>query len=290
MGQGSSTIPGTSFQVVDPGSADDPFTSSAQGSDPQGGDGAAGDDGGQRGAQDARGSQDGTDRTGATGTDGRADGSADGGADDDADGAEDDEAVLDEYFQGRFAPIQSSYDRQIAAVRKQNDELQRQLVETRNQIREAQIQGLSPDEQAKMRSIWKAEDAEQEIGRQREAVDDFYVKTYAFNLLTRFAQFGVTEEALLACDTPEEMDVLAQQTRADYYEQLAKGGEGKKTTSDTAARPSSKRTPAGSRAGSDSGPGGAPPGEAQKMLTDQGMDTMAKNIKSLFAEPGAVLR
>lgn len=281
---------GGGFTVVD-GGPDDPFSA-------KGGGQSAIDDGqtAVRSSQD-----DAQDDDAGRGTGGAGDQGAD-AADDDAE--ETVEVDPDEYFNERLRAelprIQSGWDRQNQALKAQLDQQRAEMENLQRSIREGQLSQLSPEDQAKLKSQWDAEDAQKEIDKKLKATDDFFFNTYAFNVLTRFAEFGVTEEELLACESVEDMDKLALERKADYYEAIASGkkpDEARRAVTVASGKAASaangksgtagpaKKVPAGSSARTDLGGGGAPE-QKQGLLNDQNLSSMAANVKSLFGKSG----
>jgi hypothetical protein len=215
---------------------------------------------------------------------------------DEGDGGGDD-TDLDAYFAARLRQelpkIQSGWDRQNQLLKSQLEEQRTEMSNLQRSIREGQLSQLSQEDQAKLRSQWDAEDAKKDIDHKLKATDDFFFNTYAFSVLTRFTEFGVTEEELLACESVEDMDKLALGKKADYFEALAKGKTPEELKAQAAQSAQKKapaggksKAPAGSSARTDIGGGGAPD-QQRGLLTDQGMSSMSENIKSMFGKPGS---
>lgn len=275
-----SAAAGTGFQVVD-GGEDDPFSVKGEtitlGSD----DLVTGDSSNQDKAQDAKGK--------GTGEEGDTDAGAE-------EGIEDFETLFNTRLKQELPKIQSGWDRQNQLLRSQLEEQKTEMSNLQRSIRDGQLSQLSPEDQTKLRSQWDAEDAKKDIDHKLKATDDFFFNTYAFNVLTRFADYGVTEEELLACESVEDMDKLALGKKADHFEALAKGktpeelkaaqNAAQAAKKDKGATPPSKKVPAGSSARTDLGGGGASE-QKQGLLTDQGMASMSGNIKSMFGKPGS---
>ena len=200
------------------------------------------------------------------------------------------ESYFADRLQRELPRIQSGWDRQNQALRTQLQQTQEQIDSLRREARNARAEGLAPEDQAKLQARWDSEDAAEALRKKESATNDLFFNTYAFSVLTRFDKFGVTEEELLACETTDAMDVLAAQKQAEYYRLLAEGktpdaARAANAPTDKANAPAGRRAPAGSTKGSDLGGGGSPATKSS-LLTEQGIDAMSKNIKSLFSEPG----
>lgn len=181
--------------------------------------------------------------------------------------------VIEAKVQERLRAIQSGADKRVASVEKDLRELRSAL---RQSQREAQVAGMTADEKATFKDRFALEDERDVIKTQKEAVDEYRKAVEMLRLVTVFEKYGVTQDLLEACETPEEMELLAERTRADFLEKGGKPGA-----------PLTKKSPAGAAAKTDLG--GAPGAEdTGKLSLEQGVGHLAGNIRNLFGKPGNV--
>lgn len=242
--------------VVDPGSADDPFTAAKAG----------------------EGEAKGPDATGADATTSQPDAKPpEDKPADEGGGPGSTEAILQELkghidseVDGRVTAAQKGWDKRNRTLENQVKEQGKQLATAK---REAEAANLSEEERAAFQQKWDLEDQLTALRTKTDAVDDYRKAVVAHEMMVRFGEFGLTQEDLEACDTPEEMQVLGLQTKADFLE---RGG-----------KPAGKKAPAGAAAKSDVGGGPAGP-EEFKLSTEQNLNAMSKNVGDLFKQPGNV--
>ena len=185
---------------------------------------------------------------------------------------------LEELIQSRVAAAHSGLDKRINTLAKQNSSLENTLAETlkvsKDAERRARAEGATDEEKAGLERIWELEDREKGLDARTKVVDEYRMHVTALDLVTRFGKYGVTAETLADAETPEDMEVLAERTSREFLESGKKPGE-------TAG-------PAGAKAPSDLG--GAPATPAPfKLGTEQGVEGLAANVKSLFGRPGNIV-
>ena len=196
--------------------------------------------------------------------------------------------VHEDEVQERIREAQSGWDKRNAALQKQLADLDAQNAQAmsalRSELREVKLAGMDEEEAKGLRDAWNSEDRQKELEKRIGAVDEYARTTHAYALSTRFGQYWdgqeEAERELQECKTLEDMDVLAAQKKAEYYERLASGEQG---TKGKAGSP--KKGPAGTRAKSDAG-GSAPAAKPSEPSTEQTLDAMGSNIKGMFSKPG----
>ena len=181
------------------------------------------------------------------------------------------QSFMDEQFGERMKRVQSGWDTRNRTLDAKVASLEKDLQTAR---REAEVSGMTDEERAVFQPKWDLEDAQKQLRTKTEAVDDYRKVVTVYDLTTRYGEFGVTEELLGGCDTPEEMETLAHKTRGDFLLTGRKPSTGKKA-------------PAGASQKSDVG-GGPAPKEEFKLGEEQGVQAMADNVSRIFKEPGNV--
>lgn len=177
---------------------------------------------------------------------------------------------MDSEVEGRLTKAQKGWDRRNRTLEDQVKEQGKQLTTAK---REAEAANLSEEERAAFQQKWDLEDQLAALRTKTDAVDDYRKAVVAHEMMVRFGEFGLAQEDLEACDTPEEMQVLGLQTKSDFLE---RGG-----------KPAGKKAPAGASAKTDVGGGPAGP-EEFKLSTDQNLSAMSGNVRDLFKQPGNV--
>lgn len=180
---------------------------------------------------------------------------------------------LEEFIQGRVASAHSGLDKRINFLTKQNSSLEDKLTESlkasQDAERRARAEGATDEEKEVLERHWELEDRAKGLDARTEVVDKYRLHVTAFDLVSRFGKYGLTAETIADAETPEEMEVLAERTAREFLEKGGKPAEG----------------PAGAKAPSDLG--GSPAAPAPfKLGTEQGVEGMAANVKNLFGQPG----
>lgn len=179
---------------------------------------------------------------------------------------------------------QSGYDKRINQLQQTIDQSKSQAAELQKQIRELQIQGMPEAEQARLRAHYEQEDRTAALNEREQAMDEWHRELFVTSLVLEFNQFGVTEAQLTECESPEDMEALCLEAKANYYEALANGKQ-PAPAAPTAAKPAApvaqpaQKAPAGASAPSDVG-GGGKPGEEPTFRTDTGPDALLANLRN----------
>lgn len=189
-------------------------------------------------------------------------------------------AELLEEHQTELRTQQSGQDRAMAGLQAQLAAEREAREEMNLQLRDLQLNGLSPEDQEKQRASWEITDKVKAVDDYRAQVEAVHEEVDVLVLLNTYGEFGVTEEQLLA--TPfEERELLCTQARADFWEKQAKGGQqnGQTATNGQQAPVPAKEAPAGASAPSDTGGGGGIV-QTKPRNEEPGLDAMAENIGS----------
>jgi len=181
--------------------------------------------------------------------------------------------------------VQSAYDRRIAALeRKANADVQAAAVREQalqEQVREAQLNGLSDEEKARLRSGWNLEDEKAKVDAYRLEVEAYHREVYIAECVAQFGtELGIAADDLADFNSPEEIEAFVKDTALAHYRDIAAGRVDAPAApaSAPAAKPASA-VPAGSDAPSDGGGGSAVPQIAQ-FDPRPGKEAMAANIAS----------
>jgi hypothetical protein len=272
------------IEVVQPGSADDPFTNGASQADPAGASqgvpagtvadsqpGAAQTDPQDASAEAAKATAAAT----ATGADPTAESE---------DLSPDEEAALDIFFQHRLETEvlpkwQSSVDRRIAGVeaaaKRDVAAAVGQANALKEEIRNVKLNGLSPEDQAKLKTTWAAEDKQAELDAYEQQLEGYHRNIVVASYVTNFPHLQLTEEDFAEFKTPEQMEVFIALADREYYKELAaRGGQPAVAAAAPAATSSA---PAGATAPSDGSSSAAPP-PVSKFSTAQDRQAMIDNI------------
>lgn len=192
--------------------------------------------------------------------------------DDDAKLLQELKGYMDTEVQGRVSKAQSGWDTRNRTLDAKVAGLEKELRTTR---RQAEAAGMSEDDRQAFQEKWNLEDLQASLETKTKAVDDYHRVVKLYDLTTRYGDFGVTEELLEPCEAPEDMELLAEKTRADFL------ATGKKPGS------AGKKTPAGASAKTDVG--GGPAGKEEfKLGAEQSVQAMASNVSKLFRESGSI--
>lgn len=191
----------------------------------------------------------------------------------------------------------SSKDKEIATLRKQNKETEESL---RKEIEETGLRGLSEEDRTKMRQVHANDRAQREIATQREEAGDMSRIANAARLgvdQARFGEHGATVAELEACDSPEAQEALCSQKERDYWRGVAQGdisitdADGASSASKNGKEKGKRKksdAPAGSRKSTDVGGSGAAPPKGEKVTT---MDAFAQDLLKTGAVPsGGITR
>ena len=172
---------------------------------------------------------------------------------------------------------QSSYDKRIDAL---EQELGAAREATLKAEREGKLEGLTEDEQQTLRDKWALEDERQQLNAEINEADVYFHSLYVAATVQEYAQYGVTAEDLEQIEEPEEIDVFVREKELEYYRSGAhlKTEIPTRTVESSAAQPIV--APAGAQAPTDVG-GGAPSNPPAKFDESVGLDAMARNLNNL---------
>lgn len=192
------------------------------------------------------------------------------------------EEQISTLFQDRLVDATKGLERRISAqatelktLRQDNQRIQQGAKE---QVRQAQLQGLSERDRTAMQEVWTREDQATAISGREQAVMDLYKATEGLRLFLTYGEYGVTEEELLAAGSVEEMESLAKDKAIEF---LRTGGQSKAQAQKTVEAVA--KAPAGASAQADLG-NQPPVQDGAKLLSTGGLDAMAANVKTLFSE------
>jgi hypothetical protein len=180
----------------------------------------------------------------------------------------------------RTKKAQSSYDRQITSLKGALDERDARLTELEKATRELQLNGLSAEDAAKLRTTWENDDRKAGLDSYAADLTDMHLELGRTILLHDYEEFGVTEDALANCTTVDQMESICKDAAIEFLTT----NPGAKTAAPanvvtTPAAPA-KPAPAGATAKTDVGGGGAPP-VAPTFNQGQGMGALLENLKSM---------
>ncbi len=184
--------------------------------------------------------------------------------------------------------VQRGLDSRITVLMEENKSMQSELDEATTKIRDASIEGLTPEEQAKMREGWANEDKSKGLDRYAGELDDMYASVMAVQLFNTYGTYGVTVAELEALEVPEGSDPVSVMTDfckdkqiASQEERIKNGTVTTKQAPAAAAQPASSEAsqppPAGFKAPSDAGGSGVPPAPVERD-EGKGEGAMGNNI------------
>ena len=184
----------------------------------------------------------------------------------------------------RLRAFQAKTDGRIAGLQKEHTA---EIKGLREEVREAQLVGLTDAEKTRLHEQWDYEDKKAELVQMTKEVQehDHDVMVVAYTL--EYGRFGIKEEDL-ADITIEEMETACLQKKASYFEDLAQHGGVKPAAAPAAAqKPAApapqKPAPAGASAPSDVG-ASAPAPPPKEFDKGMGRDPMFKNMQNLPVE------
>lgn len=114
---------------------------------------------------------------------------------------------------------QSKYDRRAAEGEKKIEELTQVTTDLRNQMRDASIADLTPEEQAEARQKWVLEDKSGVLDAREAELAVYHKFLLVESYIMEFGDFGATEEGLQAFETPAEMQAYCFERKAEFFEQ-----------------------------------------------------------------------
>jgi hypothetical protein len=187
-------------------------------------------------------------------------------------------AAIESAVTERVSKAQSGLDRLNAKLKTELDKATAQAKEATKQSlrlqREVEASNLTPQEREVLLKQYAAEDRLAEVEDKAKGVDDYYRSVIALDLVNKFGLYGFTEDDIDDADSAEEIEIKALKKQAEFY---TKGGK----------VPAKPGTPAAATAVSDLGAGG-PPAQEFKLGTETGRDAMLANLRAKMAQPGRV--
>lgn len=202
---------------------------------------------------------------------------------------------------------QSGYDRTIAKLQRDVGERQAAEAELKQHIRNLQLDKMPPEEKERMQAIFVQEDKSAALEQWQSDLEAYHRDLLTTTYTIEFGPFGVNEEALVECETPEEMEALCLEAKANYYEARANGLVPAAAPSTqvpapptaplgvranvqpvasapvSTAQPQQPQVPAGATSPSHVGGGGLPP-EGDQLSTEQSPEAFAANLGKLPVE------
>lgn len=191
----------------------------------------------------------------------------------------------EEEVAARIAAANSGRDRRMSTLEKQLADNQAALDKVKEEnlaaVRAAQAQGLSDADKKRMQEIWDIEDAKSAIDKQKTELTSFYLSVEGLRLLNKYGEQGITEDDITSFSgDPTQLEAHIKALAFDRLTADPKAA--------AAAAANGKTVPAGAAATQDVGSTGVS-AEGPKMLTTQGVDSMAANIKAMFNDNGPVV-
>lgn len=194
--------------------------------------------------------------------------------------------LTEEEIQARISKAQAGLDRRItqlqSEVEKANAAAEKARSDARDQIREAQKQGLRPDQVEELTRAWAQEDRQAALEVREQAVIDLYRSTEGLRLLTAYGDFGVTEDDIL--EFTGDPTQLEDYVKGIAFDKLREGGTSAAGAKKAVQAAADANPSPGSDSPQDIGGAGTSPSGA-KLLTSVGLGSMAQNVKTLFNDP-----
>jgi len=209
-------------------------------------------------------------------------------------GAQDEEYVaalgrLDNYLEERDKEHHEALRSRDQAITRLQQEHTAAIKSIREELRQTQLVGLEEDEKKALVKKWSDDDRTAELDAYAETLKGYDHDLMVVRLTTGYGQYGVKEEDLQD-KTLDEMELYCRDSKADYFEKMAKGGihaAAPQTPLGNVAAPapaqSAPSTPAGLTAPSDVGSGTPAPKE-HEFNPKQGRDAMHENLNNLPVE------
>lgn len=148
------------------------------------------------------------------------------------------------------AKTNSTKDRALERQRNESREERERLTRERE---EAQLNGLSDEDKARMREVHKNDRKERELDeRDRDSAAMFRAGKIEQHLGSH-ARFGVTREDLEDCDSDAEMTAICSEKERDYWKTFAETGKAPDGAPDKSKGSKKREKPAGSTRRTDTG-------------------------------------
>jgi hypothetical protein len=174
---------------------------------------------------------------------------------------------------------QSAYDKRIAGLEQAAKEAREASARAE---RDAKLNSpdLTEDERAVLRDKYALEDKQAELDAYADELDRYHRSIYIGALVQEHGKFGVTVEALEAFEEPEQMDAFVKDAELTWYKA---GNHATQQVPDRVTQPNASadpKVPAGATAPTDV-MGTPPPAPAAKWDDGQSPDSLARNLNSL---------
>lgn len=192
---------------------------------------------------------------------------------------------LEALIQSRVSQAHSTLDKRIntlsQVVKDKDAEIERVREEGIKRARDVELNQTPEHERQRLLDAWAGEDARANLTRQQSEVRDLYKNVEGLRLLTAYGTHGITEDDILGyTGDPTDMENFV---KALAFERLTDGGASARSAEAAVKNTAATVKPAGADAQQDAGSSPAAPQEP-KMLTTQGIASMAANIKQSFSQ------
>lgn len=185
----------------------------------------------------------------------------------------------------RLRDQQSGYDRRINVLSTQltaeRENAANAAKAHEEQVRNMKLQDstLTAEEKQRLQQEWNIADEKAQLAGWQSELETFHVQLTVASLVEEFGSYGVTPDALEALETPEEMEALCLETKANALEaRLAAGVTAAPTTVQPATPAVVETPPAGATRTSDVGGGGGAPHQPAQLSAEPGRENLAANI------------
>ena len=184
---------------------------------------------------------------------------------------------------------QAGQDRAMAVQKKEMDAIREESQQALEELRTVRLEGLSEEDQTKLRQNWDHDDKVKQVDEYRVQVEGYHSDVDIVRLLNEYAQYGVTEDELKEMEM-EARELFCVNRRATHWEDIASGkkpsenGQPKQPTDTQPPAEPPAPVPAGASAPSDAGGGGSP-APTTTFNQEQGPDAMIENIGQGWETP-----
>lgn len=178
---------------------------------------------------------------------------------------------------------QSAYDKRIAQLETAAKEAREASIRAE---RDAKLNSpdLTEEERAVLRDKYALEDKQVELDAYADELDKYHRSIYIGALVQEHGKYGVTVESLEAFEEPEEMDAFVRDAELNWYRSGNHVTDQVPTRGVEQPNAPAAQVPAGATAPTDVGATGAVPAPEYKWDTGQSPDSLARNLNSLAWE------
>lgn len=188
---------------------------------------------------------------------------------------------------------QGGMDRRMGVLQQESETLKARVATQEQEVREARIAGLTPEEQERMRQQWDIDDQLKEVDALKTETLAYGEEVEIGHLLLEYKDVeGVTQEALQEVPI-DEREAFCQRKEIEALKRQLSSGQPATSAPPNGAAAQPQGTvplapaPAGASAPSDISGAGVPP-PTPKRNEAQGSDAMADNIAGFGWERGKV--